>query len=87
MFSFVKTMKDPSFNPEDGVRYIKFKCNVVLGELEIEMSFTHIALAYQDVDGSVGEFYALEEGAEECPEVKQVFEKVISNLAQYLSKS
>ena len=45
VFSFIKRMKDPLFASEEGVRYITFKCNVVLGELEIEMSFSHIEIS------------------------------------------
>ncbi len=86
VFSFVKRMKDPAFNPEDGVRYIKFRCTVALSELEIEMSFTHVELFYQDVNGDLGIGTPLSENAKECSEVKSAFEKVIINLANYLSK-
>ncbi|MGN1393707.1 MAG: hypothetical protein ACI4V7_06705 [Succinivibrionaceae bacterium] len=87
MFSFVKRIKDPNFDVEDGIRYIRFRCNVVLGELEIEMSFTHIEIAYVNANGELEEFIPLEEGASECNDVKNVCQLVINNLAAYLSKS
>ncbi len=87
VFSFVKRMKDPSFSADDGIRYVTFRCNVALSELEIEMSFTHIEVAYQDLDGNLSESTRLTEDSEECADVKSLFEKVIANLASYLSKA
>ncbi len=86
VFSFVKRMKDPDYNPAEGTRYITFRCNVVLGELEIEMSFSHIELAYANANGEAGPGSPVHEGDEECPAIRAVFDKVIDNLAAYLSK-
>lgn len=84
--SFVKKIKDPLFPSEEGARYIRFNCNIVLSELEIDLAFTHIELFYQDNDGSMSQAFPLTEGAEECAEIKKVFEKVTDNLTDYLSK-
>lgn len=86
VFAFVKRMKDPLFPAEEGVRYIRFRGNLVISELEIEMTFTHIELFYEDENGNIGQGCALLDGDEECPEVKKVFQKVIDNLASYLIK-
>lgn len=86
VFSFIKRMKDPLFASEEGVRYITFKCNVVLGELEIEMSFSHIEISYQNENGEIGPSTPVMEGDEECTQIKPVFDKVIDHLAAYLSK-
>ena len=86
VFSFVKRMKDPDYDPAEGTRYITFRCNIVLGELEIEMSFTHIEVSYQNENGEIGPGSQVYEGDEECDAIKSVFDKVIDNLAAYLSK-
>lgn len=86
VFSFVKRMKDPDYDPAEGTRYITFRCNIVLGELEIEMSFTHIEVSYQNENGEIGPGSQVYEGDEECNAIKSVFDKVIDNLAAYLSK-
>ena len=79
-------MKDPDYDPAEGTRYITFRCNIVLGELEIEMSFTHIEVSYQNENGEIGPGSQVYEGDEECDAIKSVFDKVIDNLAAYLSK-
>ena len=66
VFSFVKRMKDPDYDPAEGTRYITFRCNIVLGELEIEMSFTHIEVSYQNENGEIGPGSQVYEGDEEC---------------------
>ena len=86
VFSCVKIMKDPDYDPAEGTRYITFRCNIVLGELEIEMSFTHIEVSYQNENGEIGPGSQVYEGDEECDAIKSVFDKVIDNLAAYLSK-
>ena len=86
VFSFVKRMKDPDYDPAEGTRYITFRCNIVLGELEIEMSFTHVEVSYQNANGEIGPGSQVYEGDEECDAIKAVFDKVIDNLAAYLSK-
>ena len=86
VFSFVKRMKDPDYDPAEGTRYITFRCNIVLGELEIEMSFTHIEVSYQNENGEIGPGSQVYEGDEECDAIKSVFDKVIDDLAAYLSK-
>ncbi len=86
VFSFVKRMKDPDYDPAEGTRYITFRCNIVLGELEIEMSFTHIEVSYQNENGEIGPGSQVYEGDKECDAIKSVFDKVIDNLAAYLSK-
>ena len=86
VFSFVKRMKDPDYDPAEGTRYITFRCNIVLGELEIEMSFTHIEVSYMNENGEIGPGSQVYEGDEECDAIKSVFDKVIDNLAAYLSK-
>ena len=82
----IREDKEPLFAPEEGVRYITFKCNVVLGELEIEMSFSHIEISYQNENGEIGPSTPVMEGDEECAQIKPVFDKVIDHLAAYLSK-
>ena len=86
VFSFVKRMKDPDYDPAEGTRYITFRCNIVLGELEIEMSFTHVEVSYQNENGEIGPGTPVYEGDEDCDAIKSVFNKVIDNLAAYLSK-
>lgn len=85
-FAFEKTMKDPTFNIVNGVRYIKFRCQIALTELEIEISFSHIEIAYLDGSGQLGNFMQVKEGTQECGELENAFEIVLSNLAAYLSK-
>ncbi|MBQ3683257.1 MAG: hypothetical protein II922_09285 [Succinimonas sp.] len=86
VFSFVKRMKDPDYPQTEGVRYIKFRSTLAISELEVEMTFTHIELFYQDADGNLGPAIPVKDGAEECRDIQKVFDKVIDNLAGYLSK-
>ena len=55
-------------------------------ELEIEISFSHIEIAYLDGSGQLGNFMQVKEGTQECGELENAFEIVLSNLAAYLSK-
>lgn len=85
-FAFEKTMKDPMFRIEDGIRYVKFRCQIALTELEIDISFSHIEIAYLDGEGQLGSFMQVQDGSPEAKELKDVFELVLNNLATYLSK-
>jgi len=86
VFSFIKRMKDPDYSASEGVRYIRFRSTLAISDLEIEMTFTHIELYYQDADGNLSQAIPVRDGAEECRDIQKVFEKVVDNLANYLSK-
>ena len=79
-------MKDPDYPASEGVRYIRFRSTLAISDLEIEMTFTHIELYYQDADGNLSQAIPVRDGAEECRDIQKVFEKVVDNLANYLSK-
>lgn len=86
-FDFAKKMKTPEQLAPNATRYIQFRCNISLSELEIEMNFSYVAVVFENADGTLSQAEPILENTPEAEEAKAMFEKVINHLAAYLSKS